>query len=283
MEPMQRFFQPELRRPVAVIAFEGWSDASEAATGALAFLLGQFEADPFAAIQPEEFFNFPARRPLVEVDEQGLRRLNWPVTNFFALSMPQADRDVLAVMGEEPHLRWRAFSRLVLEILEEGKVEEVMLLGAFIGQVAHTLPVPIVGVATDPDLIARYGLLSSRYQGPTGIVGVLLEAFRDAGLPALSLWAAVPHYLAANPNPKAMLALVSKASDILGFQLDTSELSTVAEEFESRIEAAMQESEDFAQYVRGLESAPSNLEQVDPEAGRRLVQEVEEFLRQHGV
>jgi proteasome assembly chaperone (PAC2) family protein len=283
MEPMQRFFRPELRRPVAVIAFEGWSDASEAATGALAFLLGQFEADPFAAIQPEEFFNFPARRPLVEVDEQGLRRLNWPVTNFFALSMPQADRDVLAVMGEEPHLRWRAFSRLVLEILEEGKVEEVMLLGAFIGQVAHTLPVPIVGVATDPELIAHYGLVSSRYQGPTGIVGVLLEAFRDAGLPAISLWAAVPHYLAANPNPKAMLALVSKASDILGFQLDTSELRTVAEEFESRIEAAMQESEDFAQYVRGLESAPSNLEQVDPEAGRRLVQEVEDFLRQHGV
>ncbi|MDP8959567.1 MAG: PAC2 family protein [Actinomycetota bacterium] len=283
MELVQRFPRGPLRRPAAVMAFEGWNDASEAATGALAFLLGQFEAEPFAVIQPEEFFNFPARRPLVEVDEGGTRQLTWPLTKCFGLAMPEQGRDLVAVIGEEPHLRWQTFSRTLLDILREAEVEEVVLLGAFIGQVAHTLPVPIVGVATDPTLVQQHGLLASRYEGPTGIIGVLMESFREAGLRAISLWAAIPHYLAANPNPKAMLALLTKAGEILEMRVDATELATVAGEFESRVNAAMQESQDFAQYVQRLESSPSDLQHLDPEAGRQLVQEVEEFLREHGV
>lgn len=283
MQGVERFARPELRRPAAVVAFEGWNDASDAASGALAFLLGQFETEPFARIDPEDFFDFQSRRPQVEVDEGGARRLSWPVTNFFGLELPDQPRDVLAVLGEEPHLRWRRFARSIVEILEEEEVEEVVLLGAFIGQVAHTLPVPIVGVATDPELVERHQLLSSRYQGPTGIVAVTLEACLDAGLDAVSLWAAVPHYLASNPNPRAMLALLRKTTEILDVKVDTAELATVADEFQGRVEAAIAQSDDFRQYVRRLEASTGDLtREVDPEAGRRLVEEVEEFLREMG-
>ncbi len=192
-------------------------------------------------------------------------------------------RNLVAVLGEEPHLSWRSYARLVLDVLVESGVDQIVLLGAFIGQVAHTLPVPIVGVGTDPDMVERHGLLASRYEGPTGIVGVMMAACQEMDVPAISLWAAVPHYLAANPNPKAMLALLDKAAEILRLDIDTDELTKVAGEFEARVDEAMSQSRDFAQYVERLESTPNDLQQVDPEAGRQLVEEVEQFLREHGV
>lgn len=270
---------PPLRRPAAVVAFEGWNDASDAASGALAYLLGQFDAEPFSTIEPEEFFDFQARRPYVEVDEGGTRRLSWPLTKFFALPLEDEERDLVVVLGEEPHQHWKAFAAEVVGILLEAGVEEVVLLGAFIGQVAHTLPVPLVGVATEPERVGRHGLLTSRYEGPTGIVAVVLEACRAAGLPALSLWAAVPHYLASNPNPKAMLALLRKTSEVVGVEVDASELAKVAEEFQSRVDLAIRQSDDFARYVRELESSAQDLRQVEPDAARQLVEEVEQFLR----
>ena len=286
MDSIRRFSKPALRRPRAVVAFEGWNDACDAASGALNYLLSLADAnEPFAAIDPEEFFDFQETRPTVHVDEGGMRSLTWPTTKFFAAPRPDDSRDLLLVLGEEPGLRWKTFSRSITQVLVEMDVEEVVLLGAFIGQVPHTRPVPVVGVATDPGLVATHGLLPSTYEGPTGIVGVLQEACKEVGLPAMSLWAAAPHYLAANPNPKAMLALLRRCGEVLDMRIDTDELETVVEEFSRRVERAIESSSDFASYVEDLESQDAH-SSVDDELGfasiDELVSEIENFLRKRG-
>ena len=282
MDPIRRFAKPDLHRPRALIAFEGWNDAGDAASGALTYLLGQFDAEPFAAIDPEEFFDFQSQRPEVEIAEGGGRRIVWPATRFYSIAVAGHDHDLVVVLGEEPHLRWRTFSLQVAALLDEVGVEEAVLLGSFIGRVAHTLPVPIIGVASDPDLIATLGLLPSNYEGPTGIVGVLLQTLQDEGIPSVSLWAAVPHYLSANPNPKAMLALLDRAGGLAGVTVDATELSRVAGEFESRVNAALDESEELTDYVAALEKEAGSADlsvQLREEGANRLIREVEDFLR----
>jgi proteasome assembly chaperone (PAC2) family protein len=283
MDPVRRFHRPTLRRPRALLAFEGWNDASDAASGTAAFLLGQFDVEPFAVIEPEEFYDFQVRRPTVEIDDGGTRKLTWPATRFYAIELPGQPRDVVVVLGDEPNLRWKTYARLVAQTLAEVDVEMVITLGAFIGQVAHTVPVPLIGVATDPALVTRHALATSDYQGPTGIVGVTLEACRELGVPALSLWAAVPHYLAANPNPKAMLALLHKSAEVLEISIDATELDKVAHEFDGRVDEALQENEDFISYVKQLEeeseSPRSRLGAIDPGDGDMLISEIEKFLR----
>ncbi len=282
MDPIRRFHRPQLRRPTAVVAFEGWNDACDAASGAVAYLISQFDVEPFAVIEPEEFFDFQARRPHVEVDEGGTRSLTWPDTRFFAVRLPDRDRDVVLVLGEEPNLRWKTYARLVAQVLTDCDVELVVTLGAFIGQVAHTQPVPIVGVATDPEMVVRHDLMRSRYEGPTGIVGVLLEACREAGMPAVSLWAATPHYLAANPNPKAMRALLRRAEGIGQLGVDTAELDEVVSEFEAKVDAAMEASDDLSDYVRRLEGETEIDDaslSADAHSSARLIEDIEEFLR----
>jgi proteasome assembly chaperone (PAC2) family protein len=282
MDAIRRFRKPTLRRPRALLAFEGWNDACEAASGAVAYLLGQVEAgEPFAVIEPEEFFDFQARRPAVSIDEGGTRSLTWPTTKIYGAELPHDRRDLIIVIGDEPSYRWKTFSRLLISLLTEMDVEEAMMLGAFIGQVPHTRPVPVIGVATDPAMVHHHGLMTSSYEGPTGIVGVLQEACREVGLPAMSLWAATPHYLAANPNPKAMLALLSRAADILAIDADLSELETVAAEFSERVEAAVRSSGDFADYVSALEQSDESAgpNRLDPSLTNELVTEIEDFLR----
>jgi len=283
MDPVRRTYKPSLRRPRAIVAFEGWNDASNAASGALAYLLGQFDAEPFAVIDPEEFVNFQLERPVVSIDDGGTRSLTWPVTRFYAVELPDRPHDLVLVLGSEPHHRWMTFSRNLTRVLSETGVEQVMLLGAFIAQVPHTLPLPIIGVSTIPDEVKANGLIASRYQGPTGIVGVVLEACREEGMPALSMWGATPHYLSANPNPMAMLALLTKASQVLDLPVDTTELSKVAGEFASRVDSAMQQSNELSEYVRRLEkdtqegkSEPARELDFD---SAQLVKEVEQFLR----
>ncbi len=185
----------------------------------------------------------------------------------------------MVVTGHEPNLRWKTYSRLIAQVLSETDVDMVVTLGAFIGQVPHTLPVPIIGVATDPELVERYQLPTSHYEGPTGIVGVMLEACREMGIPAVSLWAATPHYLAANPNPRAMLALVDKASAILDIDVDTAELTKVADEFGTRVDEAMNRSEEFADYVRRLEEGVETPDPAIDPSGGQLISEIEEWLR----
>lgn len=285
MDAIRRFSKPRLRRPRAVVAFEGWNDACDAASGAVNYLLSLADAnEPFAVIDPEEFYNFQEHRPTVQVDEGGTRSFTWPATRFFAVHRADDRRDLLLVLGEEPMLRWKTFSRSVTQVLAEMDVEEVVLLGAFIGQVPHTRPVPVVGVANDADLIHKHGLEPSTYEGPTGIVGVLQEACREVGLPALSLWAAAPHYLAANPNPKAMLALLSRCSEVLDMNIDTDELETVADEFSRRVERAIESSSDFASYIEDLEqqNGDSVAEHLDDALTEELVTEIEDFLRKRG-
>jgi len=279
MDPIRHIDRPSLRSPRALMAFEGWNDACDAASGAATFLLSQAEAEAFAVIEPEEFYDFQEHRPHVVVDEGGTRRLTWPSTRAFAIDLSPQSHDLVVVTGEEPNHRWKTYSRLVTALMAESDVEMVVTMGAFIGQVAHTQPVPIIGVATDPDLLAEHGLTPSSYEGPTGIVGVMLEACREVGIPAISLWAATPHYLAANPNPRAMLALLTKAGSVAGVDLETSELAEAASEFDTRVDAALGQHDDFADYVRRLEEE-AVLEPMEPNlAGGVLVTEIEEFLR----
>ena len=284
MDPIRRHGRPALRRPRALVAWEGWNDACDAASGAAAYFLGQLDLEPFVVIEPEEFYDFQVRRPTVKIDEGGTRRLTWPATRFYAVEMPERSHDLVVVAGDEPNLRWKTYARLVAQVLSEADVESVVALGAFIGQVAHTVPVPLMGVATDPALVAAHQLTPSTYEGPTGIIGVFLEACREVGIPALSLWAAVPHYLAANPNPRAMLALLETAGRILEVPFDTAELAKVAEEFKSRVDAAMAENATFLDYVRRLEAEarPHAPARLDPKGGDRLISEIEQFLRERG-
>ena len=281
MDAVHRFTRPALRRPRALLAWEGWNDACDSASGAAAFLLGQFDLEPFALIEPEEFYDFQAHRPSVQTGDGGTRRLTWPGTRFFAVELPDQPRDLVVMVGDEPNLRWKTYARLVAHVLADAGVERAVTLGAFIGRVAHTVPVPLMGVSTHPELVHAHQLSPSTYEGPTGIIGVVLEACRELGLPVLSLWAAAPHYLAANPNPRAMLALLDKAAEVLGVAIDTAELAKVAEEFQARVDAAMAENETFLTYVQRLEAEaqlphPSRL---DPKSGDRLISEIEQFLR----
>jgi proteasome assembly chaperone (PAC2) family protein len=281
VDPIRRLGRPALRRPRALVAWEGWNDASDSASGATAFLLGQFDQEPFAVIEPEEFYDFQVRRPTVQIDEGGTRRLTWPATRFYALELPEQDRDLVVVVGDEPNLRWKTYTRLVAQVLSDADVEMAVTLGSFIGQVAHTVAVPLMGVATDSTLVSGNGLTPSSYEGPTGIIGVFLEACREVGIPALSLWAAVPHYLAANSNPGAMLALLGKAAEVLGVAVDTAELAKVADEFKGRVDAAMVENATFLEYVHRLEAEaqPQLRAGLDPKGGDRLISEIEQFLR----
>jgi len=282
MDHVHRVSRPQLRRPHAILAWEGWNDACDAASGAVAYLLGQRDdPEPFAWIEPEEFYDFQVRRPQVEVDEGGTRSLSWPLTSAFSIETDTA-HDLVLALGEEPSLRWKTYTRSVARLLAESDVEMVVTLGAFIGQVAHTVPVPIIGVATDPTLVERYGLQTSRYQGPTGVVGVMLEACREIGMPAISLWAATPHYLAANPNPKAMLALLTAAQEVLDVDLDTTELEVASAEFQTKVDEAMADNEDFIGYVRRLEEESPDISSIDPSNGGELITEIEDFLKDRG-
>ncbi len=284
MDAIRRFSRPLLRRPYAVVAFEGWNDACDAASGSAAYVLDQHdEPEAFAVIDPEEFFDFTSQRPLVEIDDGGTRSLSWPLMRFFPVELPDHDRDLIVVVGEEPHLRWRTFARLVTQVLAEEGVEFVVTLGAFIGQLPHTVPVPVIGVATDPQLVTELGLTTSSYEGPTGIVGVTLEACREAGIPALSLWAPTPPYLTPNPYPKAMLALLEAASRALSTPIDVSELQRWTDEFEDKVTQAVQASTDLARLVERLEDAVDDVVGEDlratPDASAQLIADVEEFLR----
>ena len=279
MDPIRRLSDPGLRKPVALVAFEGWNDASDAASGAIAYIIGQFDVEPFLVIDPEEFIDFHATRPIVTVQDGVTDELAWPATRMYGVHL-DGDRDLLLVLGDEPQLRWQTFGGLLVDEFRRIGVEEVVLLGAFLGQVPHTAPVPIIGTAGSTDELIQLGLTGANYEGPTGIVGVLSHLFREEGLSTLSLWAATSHYLGTNPNPKAMLALLGRAVDILGLSVDATELAEVAGEFETRVDAAMSSSEDFSSYVRRLETLSEGAgADLEDSAAADLIAEVEDFLR----
>jgi proteasome assembly chaperone (PAC2) family protein len=282
--------RPRLRQPVLVGAFEGWNDAADASSTAVRYLRERWDARPFATLDPEEFFDFSATRPHVRLDAGMTREIIWPETEFAAAALPGSQRDVVVMVGTEPQLKWRTFCNEVTGVASELGVELVVTLGSLLADVAHTRPVRVTGTAADPALVATLGLQRSAYEGPTGIVGVLHDACRKAQIPSASLWAAVPHYVAGTPSPKAALALVRRAAQLLATPLMTTDLEIASAAYESQVSEVVEEDEDVAGYVRRLELVGDDEDDdVEPDGssagqvdGERLVAELERFLREQG-
>lgn len=272
---------PELVDPVLVAAFEGWNDAGDAATGAVEHLEGAFSADPLAALDPEDYYDFQVSRPLVAVDEAGVRRLEWPTTRVSLARSAGGRRDLVLVRGIEPNMRWRSFCGEIVELCADLAVETVVSLGALLADVPHTRPVPVTGTSSDPDLGRSLGLDASRYEGPTGIVGVLQDAAAQAGLPSVSFWAAVPHYVAQPPCPKATLALLRHVEEMLDVAVPLGDLPEDARAWERGVDELAREDEEIADYVHRLEQARDTTEL--PEAsGEHIAREFERYLRRRG-
>src|ERR671919_1598621 len=245
--------RPELRRPVLVAAFSGWNDGGQGASLAVGYLAKTWSAARFADIDPEGFFDFQATRPHVSLFDGLTRQLDWPDNAFFHAQVPGTDRDAVLLLGIEPNLRWRTFCGLVSGLASDLGVELVITLGALLADVPHTRAAPVTGSASDPELIEQLGLQASRYEGPTGIVGVLHDACRAAGIPSASLWAAVPHYASLAASPKAALALCARLGDLLGTELELDDLERAAEAYESQVSEAVASDEETEAYVQELE------------------------------
>lgn len=276
--------EPSLRDPVLIAAFRGWNDAGDSATFAAQHLARVWEAELFASIDPEEFFDFQAVRPQVELDEGLTRKIVWPSNEFFAAELPGHSRDMILLIGTEPSHRWKTFTRFVTEVATEMDVSLVVTLGALLADVPHTRPVPLTGTAGNEELVERLGLQRSRYEGPTGIVGVLHDACSQAGIDSASLWAAVPHYLSVSPNPKGALALVDKIVELTGISADVSDLERAGSAYEESVSEVVAEDEDVQGYVRLLEERADDRikDEIDLRnlpSGDALASELERFLR----
>jgi predicted ATP-grasp superfamily ATP-dependent carboligase len=277
-----------LRAPAMVCAFKGWNDAGEAASSAVSFLASALEARRFAQIDSEEFYDFQTNRPNVRFSDTNTREIVWPTVEVFEASAPRAPRDLVLVQGVEPSMRWRAFSSQLIDLAEALGVQLVVSLGALLGDIPHTRPVAISGHASEEGLMERMGLAAqgSTYEGPTGIVGVLHSACADAGLPSASLWAGVPHYVAAAANPKAALALVRRVEGLTGISVDVSELESASTDYERQVGLAVQSDPDIRAFVERLEQAAESddepLAPGDVPSGDTLAREFQRFLRQRG-
>ena len=273
---------PRLRSPVLVAAFAGWNDAASAATTALEAVAVALEAEPIAAIDPEEFYDFQVSRPTIRMSEGQTREVDWPTNAFFVAEAPAAERDLVLLSGVEPNTRWRTFAGAVIEAAERLEVEMVVTLGALLADVAHTRAVPITGLASDPELIERLDLSRSSYEGPTGIVGILHDACRRRGTTSASLWAAVPHYIAAVPNPKAALALLRRLEGFTGVAVEASELEEAMDRFERQVDRAVATNPEVEELVQRLESEQDeNFEPgLDVPSGDSIAREFQRFLRQ---
>jgi predicted ATP-grasp superfamily ATP-dependent carboligase len=275
-----------LRAPAMVCAFHGWNDAGDAASSAVSFLASALDARRFARVDSEEFYDFQANRPRVQFAEANAREIVWPTVEVFEALAPRAPRDLVLVQGIEPSMRWRAFSSHLVDLAEALGVQMVVSLGALLGDVPHTRPVAMSGHASDPALVERLGMVSSTYEGPTGIVGVLHHACMEAGLPSASLWAAVPHYVAAAANPKAALALVRRLEGLIGVSVDVSDLESAAADYERQVGLAVQSDPDIQAFVERLEQAAESEEESSSEdvpSGDMLAREFQRFLRQRGL
>jgi len=275
---------PQLRSPVLVCAFAGWNDAAGSATAALTTAADSLDAELIAQVDPEEFFDFQANRPTITLSEGMSREIEWPGNALLAANAEGAERDLILLAGTEPNLKWRTFSDVIAGAAERLGVEMVVTLGALVGDVAHTLPVPITGLASNADLVERLDLERSSYEGPTGVVGVLHDACNRRGMPSASLWAAVPHYVAAVPNPKAALALLRRLEGLVGVAVEASELEEESEAFEDQVSNAVSANPEIQDLVRRLEAEQADQLEVgeDIPSGESLAEDFERFLRQRG-
>jgi proteasome assembly chaperone (PAC2) family protein len=269
---------PELTDPIMIAAFEGWNDAADAATEIVEYLEDIWEAEPLAELDPEEYYDFQVNRPAVGIGIDGSREIAWPTTRVSFARVRSLGRDVVLVRGIEPSMRWRSYCNELLGLAADLGIERVITLGALLADTPHTRPIPVSGTVTDPTLSAELNLDTSRYEGPTGIVGVFQAACAAVGLPAVSVWAAVPHYVAQPPCPKASLALLRKVEDLLNVQVPLGDLPEDARAWERGVDELASEDEEIADYVRSLEQARDTTEL--PEAsGEAIAQEFEQYLR----
>ena len=271
-----------------VCAFKGWNDAGEAASAALSFIRGSFEASDVARIDPEEFYDFTAVRPTVRLTEGRTRKIDWPENHVSVAEVPGAEGDLVMLEGVEPSLRWRRFTDSVIGAARELDVRMVITLGALLADVPHSRPVSLTGIGSDSSLVEQLGFDPPSYEGPTGIVGVLQHACADAGLPAASLWASVPHYVAASPNPKVALALVRGFEGIAGVAVDAGELESAADDYERQVSAAVASDPEVKAFVERLETAADEVEAENPPdeeslpSADTIARDFQRFLRQRG-
>jgi proteasome assembly chaperone (PAC2) family protein len=280
-EPLQVTSLPELRDPVLLAAFSGWNDASQVATHSLTTLVNRWKAERFAQIDSELFFDFTEVRPAISIGPDGQRSLHWPANQFFSHQLAQNQHDVVLLVGTEPQLRWRSFCRCVLDLADRVGASALITLGGLLADVPHTVEPRLTGFASAPDLVPRLrklGVRLSSYQGPTGIVGALHDAWRTTDRAALSLWGNVPHYISAAPNPQISLALLRRVGGILGIALPLSELEEQAKAFGAQIDEALVDNPEALEYVRQLEEQLST-EETPAQDAPELMDELEQFLR----
>lgn len=279
LQPTAHDQRPELVEPVVVCAFEGWNDAGDSATAAIEHLQLTWEATALSEIDPDDYYDFQVTRPTVRLVDGVTRRVEWPTTRLSVCRPPGANRDVVLVHGIEPNMRWRKFCAELISEFEDLGVTTVITLGALLADTPHTRPVPVTGTAYDATSAAQFGLERSRYEGPTGIVGVLQDACVQAGVPAISIWAAVPHYVSQPPSPKATLALLHRVEEILDVEVPLGDLPDQAEEWQRTVSEMAEEDEDVRNYVRALEERGDADLALNETSGDAIAAEFERYLR----
>jgi proteasome assembly chaperone (PAC2) family protein len=269
---------PTLRRPILICAFRGWNDGGQGASLAAGFLTKTWKTQQFADIDPEEFFDFQVTRPHVSLIDGATRHIQWPETTFGHAEVPGLDRDAVVLEGIEPNFHWRRFGDIIGDLAADLGIELVVTLGSLLADVPHTRPAPVTGSATDQKLIDELGLDRSRYEGPTGIVGVLHDAFFRRGISAVNLWAAVPHYVSLAPSPRAALTMCERLGSLLGAPIDTAELEKASEEYAEQVSQAVASDAETAAYVEELEQRSDDLAATDI-SGETIAAELTRFLR----
>jgi proteasome assembly chaperone (PAC2) family protein len=300
MEVIRRHHQPSLRDPIAIIAFGGWNDACDVASTSAEFIIDAHEeADVFAEVEPDAFYDFQQHRPSVSIIDGVTKSLRWPTIRFTALARPNDARDLVVVSGPEPNFHWKTIARSIAELLGEIGVEEALLTGAYVGAVSHRDAVQLSGVGSDTVGVIRSGLHSANYEGPSGIVGVVQGACKESGIRSLSMWAPTPPYLGGNPYPKAVLAIIEKISDVTNLHIDISELIAVDAEYSQKVDDALEDAgSDVAEFLEELdaydepflgtlfgprrEAEVPTAPNLDPERADALVDEIVEFLEGNG-
>jgi proteasome assembly chaperone (PAC2) family protein len=282
MQPLRWERRPDgLRAPALVCAFKGWNDAGESATAALSFLGTSLDAQRFATIDPEEFVDFQSTRPTVRLRGGLTRHIDWPEFEVYEARIPRAPRDLILLSGPEPAIRWRTFCQTVIDLSEALGVQMLTSLGALLADVPHSRPVSVTGIASDESLVERLGLSASRYEGPTGIVGVLQDACVAAGIPAISFWAGVPHYVSQPPNPKATLALLHSVEEVLDLPVPLAELPQQSDEWQKLVDEMAAEDDEVTDYIRNLEERDDEIDrsELGEASGDAIAREFERYLR----
>lgn len=269
-----------LRKPIMLAAFEGWNDAGESATGAINHLLASWSHHKLATVDPEEYYDFQVNRPSIKVDERVVREIIWPNTVLFEVSTPHLDHDFVIVKGIEPSMKWRTFAQELLDIADDYEVSMSITLGALLSDTPHTRPITVTGSGAHPDVASRLGIEISKYEGPTGIIGVLQDAAYTRGIDAVSLWASVPHYVSTPPCPKASLALINALEDFLDISIPQGDLPERASSWETQVNQMAAEDSEVGDYVKQLESSKDAAD-LPAATGESIAREVERFLRRN--